>query len=160
MKDVSNYLTILEESLTKKVSVLQALLEACRRQTELAEADAFDLDAFEATLDEKDALLNQLEELDHGFHSVFQEIETEVKQNRDRYAANIQALQQLIRKCTDMSVEIQAVEERNKAKLEVKFATQQKELRQIKTTSKVASTYYKSMSNTQTADSYFLDQKK
>ena len=160
MEKVSNYLKVLEESLSKKLTVLQALLEASNRQGELAEEEAFDLDAFETTMDQKEELLSQLEKLDEGFESVFRKIETEVKENKELYKEEVGMLQQLIRQCTDVSVEIQATEARNKAKLSVKFADQQKELRQIKTSNKVAATYYKSMTNTQNTDSYYMDQKK
>ena len=160
MKQVSDYLKILEESLSKKVTVLQALLEESKRQSEIADSAELDLDAFEETLEQKEALLNQLEELDNGFDSVFEQIHAEVKQDAKKYKNEIQSLQQLIRKCTDIGVEIQATEERNKAKLAVKFAGQQRELRQIKTSTQVASTYYKSMSSQQMSDPYFLDEKK
>lgn len=160
MKQVSDYLEILEESLSKKVTVLQALLEESKRQGELADSEDFDLDVFEETLEQKEALLNQLEELDNGFDSVFDQIHAEVKRDAKKYKNEIHSLQQLIRKCTDIGVEIQATEERNKAKLAIKFAGQQKELRQIKTSTQVASTYYKSMSSQQMSDPYFLDEKK
>lgn len=160
MKKVSDYLKVLEESLSKKLTILQALLEASNRQGILAEEEAFDLDAFEVTMDQKEELLSRLEELDEGFDSVFRKVETEVKEHQELYRVEVQTLQQLIRQCTDASVEIQAVEARNKAKLAVKFADQQKELRQVKTSNKVASTYYKSMTNSQTSDAYYMDQKK
>ncbi|MCM1495255.1 MAG: hypothetical protein NC089_05585 [Bacteroides sp.] len=160
MEKVSDYLKVLEESLEKKLTVLQALLEASERQGILADEEAFDLDAFEGTMDQKEQLLTRLEELDEGFDSVFQKIESEVKEHPELYREDVLALQQLIRQCTDISVEIQAAEARNKAKLSVKFADQQKELRQVKTSNKVATTYYKSMTNTQTADSRYMDQKK
>ncbi|MDE7366007.1 MAG: flagellar protein FliT [Lachnospiraceae bacterium] len=160
MEKVSNYLKVLEESLSKKLTVLQALLEASNRQGELAEEETFDLDLFETTMDQKEELLSQLEKLDEGFDSVFRKIETEVKENKEFYKEEVLMLQQLIRQCTDVSVEIQAAEARNKAKLSVKFSDQQKELRQIKTSNKVATTYYKSMTNTQDTDSYYMDQKK
>lgn len=160
MNQVSDYLNILEESLTKKTAILQALLEASKRQSELAGEEDFDLNAFEETMDQKEALLQQLEELDEGFDSVFQKIEAEVKVNKDTYKDSIQVLQQLIRKCTDLGVEIQATEERNRTKLAMKFADQQREIREVKTSSKVATTYYKSMSGKHSDDSYFMDQKK
>ncbi len=160
MEQVSEYLKLLEESLSKKITILQALLEASQRQSDIADGEEFDLDAFEGTLDQKEGLLNQLEELDNGFERVFNQIQGEVKKDPPRYRAEIQKLQDLVRKCTDIGVELQAMEERNKAKLSVKFANQQRELRQIKTSSKVASTYYKSMTNKQPDDSYFMDQKK
>lgn len=160
MKDMANYLNMLEESLEKKLTILQALLEACRRQEELAEADTFDLDAFEETMDQKDALLSRMEELDEGFDAVFQKVKTEVKEHQEQYREEVARLQELIRKTTDISVEIQAAEERNKAKLSVRFEQQQREIRQVKTSTKVASTYYKSMAKGHTSDSYFMDQKK
>lgn len=160
MKQVSDYLKVLEESLSKKLTVLQALLEASNRQGILADEEDFDLGSFEEAMDQKEELLSQLEELDKGFDSVFQKIESEVKENQELYREEVLVLQQLIRQCTDVSVEIQAMEARNKAKLSVKFADQQKELRQIKTSNKVATTYYKSMTNTQTTDAYYMDQKK
>ena len=69
-------------------------------------------------------------------------------------------MQNLIRKVTDLGVEIRALEERNRSKLEVRFADQKKEMRQVKTSNKAASTYYKAMANPQNTDSYFMDQKK
>lgn len=160
MKQISDYLKVLEDSLLKKATILQALLEISNRQGELADDEMFDLDAFEVTMDQKEALLQQLDELDEGFDSVFQKIEAEVKAQKELYKDSIQTLQQLIRKCTDLGVEIQATEQRNKAKLAVKFADQQREIREVKTSSKVATTYYKSMSGKHSDDSYFMDQKK
>lgn len=160
MKSIPDYLSVLEESLVKKTTILQALLEASQSQTALAEGEGFDLDAFEETMDQKESLLLQLEELDAGFDSVFQKVEAEIKKNKEQYKNEIQNLQQLIRKCTDLGVEIQTTEERNKAKLAVKFADQQREMREVKTSNKVATTYYKAMSKSASTDSYFMDQKK
>lgn len=160
MDYTSSYMKILEESLQKKQTVLQAVLEACRRQEELAELDEFDLDAFYTIMDQKDALLKQLDELDAGFEKTYEGVRNELNQNRASYAAQILQMQKLIRKVTDLGVEIQALEERNRVKLEMKFAGQKKEMRQVKTSSRVASTYYKAMTNPQNTDSYFMDQKK
>lgn len=160
MESISEYLKILEESLAKKVTILQALLESSLRQSELAEAEDFDFDAFQNTMDQKDALLAQLEELDQGFEQVFLGVQTELNGHKELHREEIHRMQQLIRKCTDLGVELQATEERNKTKLAAVFAAQQREIRQVKTSSKVASTYYKSMSGNKKTDSIFLDQKK
>lgn len=157
MKD---YMKVLEESLTKKAAVLQSLIEASKRQGLLADDEEFDMDAFEAVMNQKEALLEQLQELDRGFEQVYHGIEAEMKENKEQYRSDIVTIQQLIRTCTDLSVELQALEERNRTKLSVKFSSQQREIRQIKTSTKAASSYYKSMARGQAEDSIFMDQKK
>ncbi len=139
--------------------MLQALLEATVRQSDYVDGEKFDLDEFQKTVDQKDVLLKQLNELDAGFEQVFQEIRVELKENQPQYQKEIDAMQALIRKCTDIGVQISRIEVQNKDKIAVKFAEQKKALREIKTSSKVASTYYKTMSNMHHVDSYFMDQK-
>lgn len=160
MEYTSSYMSVLEESLKKKSGVLQALLEASHRQEQLAEEEEFDMDAFSDTMEQKDALLEQLKELDAGFERTYEGVEQEMKLHREQYAEPIGRIQELIRKVTALGIELQALEERNRAKLEVKFSKQQRELRQIKTSNKVATAYYKNMSNTSTDSPYFMDQKK
>lgn len=160
MDYTSSYMTILQETLEKKQTVLQAILEACKRQGELAEQEEFDPDMFNSIMDQKDALLTQLTQLDEGFEKTYEGVRSELNQNRSQYAEQIRNMQNLIRKVTDLGVEIQALEERNRSKLEVRFAGQKKEMRQVKTSNKAASTYYKAMANPQNTDSYFMDQKK
>lgn len=160
MEYTSSYMSVLEESLKKKSGVLQALLEASHRQEELAEDEEFDMDMFSDTMEQKDALLEQLKELDAGFEQTYAGVEQEMKLHREQYAEAIGRLQELIRKVTELGIELQTLEERNRAKLEVKFSKQQRELRQIKTSNKVATTYYKNMSNASTGTPYFMDQKK
>ena len=160
MDYTSSYMKVLEESLLKKSGVLQALLEASRRQEALAEAEDFDMDAFTDTMEQKDALLEQLKELDEGFERTYEGVQQELNMHREQYADAIQRIQELIRRVTALGVELQTLEERNRAKLEIKFSKQQRELRQIKTSNKVATTYYKNMSNAPASDPYFMDQKK
>lgn len=155
-----SYMKILEETLRKKQVVLQALLEACKRQEELAEQEEFDSDAFDMTMEQKDALLAQLTELDEGFEKTYNGVREELNRDKSRYAEQIQQMQTLIRQVTDLGVAIRTSEERNRVKLEVRFAEHKKEMRQVKTSNRVASTYYKAMANPQNTDSYFMDQKK
>jgi len=156
----ADYVNILKNTLEKKLSVLQALLEATKRQTLIAEAEDFDLEVFETNMDQKDVLLEELETLDEGFDQVFQEIRKELEDNIDSYRSDIMQCQELIRQCTDLGVEIRATEERNRQRLEGVFSLQQKKLRQVKTNSKTVSSYYKTMNPAQNSDSYFMDQKK
>lgn len=160
MDYTSSYMKVLEESLLKKSGVLQALLEASHRQEALAEAEDFDMDTFTDTMEQKDALLEQLKELDEGFERTYEGVQQELNTHREQCADAIQRIQELIRRVTALGVELQTLEERNRAKLEIKFSKQQRELRQIKTSNKVATTYYKNMSNAPASAPYFMDQKK
>lgn len=160
MSVAKSYMKVLEESLGKKMAVLQSLLEATKRQNILADAEEFNMDEFEVVMEQKESLLEQLTELDQGFETVYRGVERELKDNKELYRSEITNIQGLIRKCTDLSVELQALEERNKTKLSTLFSNQQREIRQVKTSSKAATSYYKSMSGVQGMDSIFLDQKK
>ena len=160
MDYTSSYMKVLAASLLTKSGVLQALLETSHRQEALAEAEDFDMDAFTDTMEQKDALLEQLKELDEGFERTYEGVQQELNTHREQYADVIQRIQELIRRVTALGVELQTLEERNRAKLEIKFSKQQRELRQIKTSNKVATTYYKNMSNAPASDPYFMDQKK
>lgn len=160
MEYTLSYMKILEDTLRKKLTVLQALLEACKRQEELAEQEAFDSDAFDITMEQKDALLAQLTKLDEGFEKTYEGVREEMTRNKSQYADQIRQMQALIRQVTDLGVAIRTQEERNRGKLELRFTEQKKEIRQVKTSNKVASTYYKAMANPQNTDSYFMDQKK
>lgn len=160
MEYTLSYMKILEDTLRKKLTVLQALLEACKRQEELAEQEEFDSDAFDITMEQKDALLAQLTKLDEGFEKTYEGVREEMNRNKSQYADQIRQMQALIRQVTDLGVAIRTQEERNRGKLELRFTAQKKEIRQVKTSNKVASTYYKAMANPQNTDSYFMDQKK
>ena len=158
--ELKQYIIILKETLEKKASILQALLEATERQSQIADAGEFSLDDFMESMNQKDALLEQMDELDEGFESVFGQIRVKLMENKEQYRAEITKLQALIRRCTDIGVELQIKEERNRKRLESVFALQQKELRQVRTNSRTVSNYYKSMSGRQDMESYFMDQKK
>lgn len=158
--ELISYIGILKETLTKKLSVLQAYIEATERQARIAESDDFDLEAFESNMEQKDALLDQVNELDEGFDRVFRQIRVDLQAHKDEYKKEIQELQELIRKCTDLGVEIQTKEERNRQRLEQVFSSQQRSIRQVKANSKSVSNYYKAMNPGKNMDSYFMDQKK
>ena len=72
---LNSYLSILEDSLKKKLAVLEQIDEVSDVQTALLKEETFDLERFDATVDEKDAFIKQLSELDDGFEK-FSAMET------------------------------------------------------------------------------------
>lgn len=160
MTHEKEYINILMETLKTKEQILSDLLKITREQEQLADINTFSDDKFDATIDAKEKLINRINDLDFGFDATYTKVRPYILENKDAYKQEIAALQVAIRKCTDIGVELQTLEIRNKEKFEQVFSTKKKELRQVKTTQSVASNYYKTMSNTQVVDSYFFNKKK
>lgn len=157
---LNNYLNILEDSLKKKIEILERIDEVNRVQSDLLKGEQADLENFDRCVDEKDLYIKELEKLDEGFDTLYEKIKQELLGNKAQYADQIKRLQKLITEITDRSVSIQAQESRNKALVEKYFAEQRKELGQIRKSSKAAYGYYQNMSKSNTAPPQFMDKKK
>lgn len=157
---LGNYLNILEESLKKKIDVLDKIKEVNQVQAQLLKREALDTERFDQCVDEKDLYIEELNKLDEGFDSLYEKIKQELLKNKDKYADQIKRLQHLITEITDRSVSIQAEESRNKAQVEQYFAAQRKDLGKVRKSSQAAYGYYKNMSGPAAADARFMDTKK
>lgn len=157
---LNSYLSILEDSLKKKLAVLEQIDEVSDVQTALLKEETFDLERFDSTVDEKDAFIKQLSELDDGFETLYEKVREELLKDRRQYEQQIGRMQKLIGQITDKSVSIQAKESRNKAAVERYFAREKKSIGQDRKTAKAAYGYYKNMNNTNVPASRFMDQKK
>lgn len=157
---IENYLSILEESLKKKIEVLKRIHAANEVQTEIMKKEPVDLEAFDQTVDEKDLYIQELTSLDDGFESLYEKVKQELDGNRARYAVQIKRMQGLITDITDRSVAIQAQEARNKALVENYFKMERQNLGQSRKNSKAAYGYYQNMNNQNVPQSHFMDQKK
>ena len=160
MGDNHNYIQILVSTLQKQVEALQEILQLTKEQRKIAENPCFDESMLEKTLNKKEVLIVKLNELDDGFVSVYGRVRKEVNEHKELYRAELQQLQNLIKECTDLGVEIKVLEERNREKLAQCFAGKHKEYGSQRTAATVASRYHKTMHNTQMADSYFFNKKK
>ena len=69
-------------------------------------------------------------------------------------------MQDLIKECVDLGMQIEAMEERNRASLEHAFSTGFKGIKRAKQSKQIANKYYKSMSNGAVNDSMLYDRKK
>lgn len=157
---MNQYLTILIESLKKKVKVLDEIQKCNEKQADLFKVPDTSLDAFDGTVEEKSKLIEALVKLDEGFETIYARIAEEVASHKELYADQIKELQELIKKVTDQSVTIQAQEARNKELVEQYFRSQKNQLKAKKQSSSVAINYYKNMSKTSVVSPQFLDSKK
>lgn len=155
-----NYISILIQSLDKKIRVLDDIMKKNEIQREGLEDPNLDPDDFDKIVEEKSALLDQLEVLDNGFEEVFEKVKAELDGNRETYRAEIARMQEQIRKITDKSMEIQTQEARNKDLMQKKFASVRKQAGEIRHSQKIVNQYYKNMMKSNYIDPQFLDNKK
>lgn len=154
------YIQLLNETLGKKKELLICLTNLTEQQEEVIASDTFDEALFNETVSLKDNHIRTLNELDEGFEKLYESVKTELISNKHNYMEEIKALQELIADITDLSVKLQALEKRNKSKLEILFARKRKEIKTSRLSSKTAANYYKTMSKQQEVQSLFYDKKK
>lgn len=156
---MENQLTILAESLEKKIQVLKRIQEYNQRQEQAFLEEVVDMDSFDAAVEEKEALIEELSRLDNGFELLYERLAKELEANRAKYTAEIQGLQQQISIITEMSMTIQAQEQRNKQLVEGYFNKQRAGIRESRKASKMAYDYYKKVNQVGYAPPQFMDSK-
>ena len=154
------YLTILMESLQKKIRILDQIILADQEQREALEDPNLDPDDFDRIVEKKAEFIDQLEQLDAGFEEVFARVKEELDGNREQYKVQIHIMQDLIRKITDKSLLIQKQEAQNKELMEKKFTAVRSQAREVRKSQKIVNQYYKNMMKNNYNDPQFLDNKK
>ena len=157
---MDNYLSVLEDSLKKKLQILDELTDYTTQQQELLKVEELDYEAFDRLVDQKDPLIQKIMELDQGFETVYDRIKEQLLSNKEQYAAQIKALQSLIGELTDKSVKLQTMEQRNKSAVEQQFRKSREKIRQGRQNKQAALNYYKNMNNSNYVPPQFLDDKK
>lgn len=143
---MNNSLTILAQSLEKKIDVLKRIQQYNEEQEKCFAGEEPDLESFDAAMEEKDALIDELLRLDEGFESLYANLKEELDQNRSKYATEIKGLQEQIKVVTALSNNIQIKEARNKKLIEDYFAKRRGGIKSGRQQSRAAYDYYKNMS--------------
>lgn len=157
---MDNYLSVLEDSLKKKLQILDELTDYTTQQQELLKVEELDYEAFDRLVDQKEPLIQRIMELDQGFETVYDRIKEQLLGNKEQYAAQIRALQSLIGELTDKSVKLQTMEQRNKSAVEQQFRKSREKIRKGRQNKQAALNYYKNMNNVNYVPPQFLDDKK
>lgn len=160
MDQTGTYVNIMRESLERKQRYLTEILKLTNEQSAIAVAEKFDEEQFSELVEKKDVLIDNLNEIDKGFSSVYDRVRIEIQRDPVAYRDELLAIQNLIRTCVDLSMQIEAVEERNRAVMEQVFSAKFQGVRQMKQSKTVANKYYKSMANGMVNDSLLYDRKK
>ena len=156
-----DYVVMLRESLEKKADILRVLLIRNNEQAAILQDPNTSPEDLEKNMNMKSELIDRIVVLDDGFEQLFNRVKTILDEDRDTYADEIRLMQDLIRKITDLTADVETSEYRNKEYAKARFANIKKDVREIKKSSDVVSSYYKHMmSPATTADPAFLDKKK
>ena len=134
-------------------------MKLTKEQEEIIKAENVDDERFDEIIDEKESLIQKIVELNAGFNQVYKRIQEELVVNKGHYGEEIQRLQKLILEITDKGVQLQVLEKRNKAKLELYFKNKRKDIRELKLGNDTVTNYYKNMNNQNQNSSYFFDKK-
>lgn len=154
------YVVALEESLEKKIHVLEEIFRICRLQEELLKKKPFSYEQFDAYVNDKDICIEKLNKLDEGFELIYERVGQELKGNSAFYKRQIVHLQQMISEITDKSVAVQALEERNKKTISEIFTEERKTIGQGKRSLNVAMNYYRNMNGANIISPQYMDKKK
>ena len=154
------YIEIMQQSLKKKLDILDKIISLDERQKEQLENPMATAEEFDKTVEEKAKLIEQLNQLDRGFENLYARVKEELAIRKEDYTASIRNMQDCIRKITDKSVEIQAQEARNKELMTKKFAMMRQKAKSVRTNSKAVNQYYRNMMQLNYVDPQFMDNKK
>ena len=154
------YLNILITSLRKKGSILRELLAKTEEQKALLTDETFSEERFMELTEEKTVLLDNLNQQDDGFEALYKRVAPILREKKDFYKEEVRTMQQLIREITDLSVQVQSLETRNRAGLELFLRNKRSEIRQVKRSRSAAVKYYNTMSKMNLDDAQFMDKKK
>ena len=152
-------LSILEQSLEKKLLLLDRILEKSKEQEKLFKDPDLLPEDFERNVEEKGALVDELSGLDAGFEQVFERIRAEIPSHKEEYKGEIKRIQKLIREITARSTSIQAEEARNKELAQRKFTKVRKQIKEARASRQVVNQYYQNMMKLNFVDPQFLDDK-
>ncbi len=154
-----NYVIILEDSLRKKIAVLDEILALCEEQKNML-SDDMELTALDPIIAKKETLISEIEKLDEGFETLYERVEKELKENKEMYADRIREMQKMIREITEKSNMIRAAEDRYRELISGYFGKRRNEVKEGRVNSRAAMNYYKVQSNSAFGESRFMDSKK
>lgn len=154
------YIQMLSDILKKKLAILSELMNLTTTQEEIMKQEAFDENEFDKTIELKGEQLEALEKLDLGFEQIYDSVREELETQKVNYYHEITQMQEYITSITDISVKLQALEKRNKSRLEQILSQKRRDIKKSRVSSQTVAKYYKNMANQSDASSYFYDKKK
>lgn len=156
----TTYLHILLDTLKKKRKVLEDIYEITRHQAEIMKEESIQTEALDESMDKKAECLKVLNQLDDGFEMLYAKVREELQASPGSYQEEVMQLKQLVNLVMDLSVSIQALEQKNKMSMERYFLRHRKNIQTCRSSQKRVNEYYNAMTGLNPHQSFFLDSKK
>lgn len=154
------YIKILQDTLIKKNQILDELLKLTGQQEMILNNSIMDYEKFESCISQKEVLINQINQLDDGFEALYEHIRVELPDLNEDSKGLILDMQNFIKDIMMKSTKLQALEHKNKLKLDLFLTSQKREIRTMKMNNKTTTSYYGNMSGQNLNNSFFFDKKK
>ncbi|MGB4660662.1 MAG: hypothetical protein WBI07_15915, partial [Mobilitalea sp.] len=123
------YIQLMSDALARKIQVLEQLQNLTEQQEKVIAAEPFDEALFLQTISIKEEQIQVLAQLDSGFEKLYDSVKEELTTSKSKYTAAITEMQAQIKKITDLSVILQALEKRNKSKMETMLVFKRKNIK-------------------------------
>ncbi len=140
-----DYIRVLQESLDKKIDLLERIVVRNEQQKQMFESDDTSPDELDANIAAKGSLVDQIVALDDGFERLFERVSQELQNDRERYSSQIKEMQDQIRRITDLSARIEGQEQRNRNLAVAFFAGRKSKVKTVRKGTQAAAQYYRSM---------------
>jgi len=154
------YIAMLKDILLQKKKVTEEILWVTLEQETALAPELEDMERFDTLMEKKEPLLTKLEQLDEGFADIYAKVQVTLNTQKEAYKEEILELQKLITEITDISVKIQALEERNRRMFENYLLGRRQQFKAAKKNSRTADAYSKTMAGNPQGESVFLDKRK
>ena len=148
---MNSCLSILSDTLDRKINVLHRIQKYNELQEQAFSSDYVDIDSFDRALEEKEILIQELMKLDQGFETLYERVKEQLALCRQEYKEQIRELQEKITVITELSNSVQVKEARNKKLVEKYFLKQRNNIKQGRQRAKAAYGYQQNMSGTSTS---------
>lgn len=157
---MDTYLDMLQNSLKNKLEILNRIIKYQKEESEMLKQESVDMEVFDKSINEKVLLAENIDALDDGFEQVYERIREGLLTNKDKYAAQIKDMQDMIGEISEKNVFIQAEENRIKLEVDNYVKRENAAMRQRRDNGKAARSYYNTMRKLNVMDSQFMDRKK
>lgn len=157
------YLQVLKDSLIEKQNIMNGLIEATEEQSQILKSDfsrEYIADEIMEKVSKKEELLKRLEHNDQGFEKIYQRLRPLLVNQKEAYHSEIVLLQEMIKKITDDSIKLEAMERKNKEAIDLFLKKERERMKNFKLVRENSKQYYQHMNNKhQIGQTYFLDHK-
>lgn len=117
LSNINKKLRFLQDILNRKIEILNQILNISENQKIFLTSlqDENELNSYlSISLKEKQALINEIKDIDTNFINTFEQFGGELNKNKDFFKDDIQNMKDKIQQITDLDLKVRIIEEKNK----------------------------------------------